>query len=78
MDFKFKYKDWLGEWKQKTKRGFERKKDALEFEADYKARFIQSADITLTALVENYMNDLTGNRKIDFTTAAKKNGYLKP
>lgn len=69
---KFKYKDWLGEWKQKTKRGFERKKDALEFEADYKARFIQSADITLTALVENYMNDLAGNRKIDFTTAAKK------
>ncbi|MBD5477856.1 MAG: site-specific integrase [Lachnospiraceae bacterium] len=69
---KFKYNDWLGEPRQKTKRGFERKKDALEFEADYKARFIQSADITLSALVENYMKDLAGNRKIDFTTAAKK------
>ncbi|MBD5538034.1 MAG: hypothetical protein HDQ99_20755 [Lachnospiraceae bacterium] len=44
----------------------------LGFEADYKARFIQSADITLSALAENYMKDLAGNRKIDFTTAAKK------
>jgi len=69
---KFKYKDWLGEWKQKTKRGFERKKDALEFEADYKARFIQSADIAFSALADNYMKDLVDNRKIDITTAAKK------
>ena len=44
----------------------------LEFEAGYKARLIRSAGIILSSLVENYMKDLADNRKIDFTTAAKK------
>lgn len=69
---KFKYKDWLGNNQQKTKRGFSRKKDALDYEADFKAKYIHSANIPFQALVDNYMEDLTGNHKISITTAARK------
>ena len=69
---KFKYKDWMGNRKQKTKRGFARKKDADQFEADFKAKYIHSANIPFKALVDNYMEDLTTNEKIDITTAARK------
>lgn len=69
---KFKYKDWMGERKQKTKRGFARKKDADQFEADFKAKYIHSANIPFKALVDNYIEDLTTNEKIDITTAARK------
>ena len=69
---KFKYKDWLGNNQQKTKRGFARKKDALDFEADFKAKYIHSANIPFQALVDNYMEDLTGNHKISITTAVRK------
>lgn len=69
---KFKYRDWRGEKRQKTKRGFERKKDALDFEAEFKATFVHSADIPFTALVKNYLGDLTKNHKIEITTAERK------
>lgn len=69
---KFKYKDWMGERRQKTKRGFARKKDAEQFEADFKARYIHSANIPFRTLTENYFEDLTINQKIDVTTAARK------
>lgn len=69
---KFKYKDWLGEWQQKTKRGFSKKKDALDYESEFKGRFTRSANIPLSSLVENYMDDLVSNKKIAITTAAKK------
>lgn len=44
---KFKYKDWLGNQQQKTKKGFERKKDALDFEADFKAKYILLCQYTV-------------------------------
>ena len=69
---KFKYKDWRGEKRQKTKRGFERKKDALDFETEFKATFVHSADIPFTALAKNYLSDLTKNHKIEITTAERK------
>lgn len=69
---KFKYRDWRGEKRQKTKRGFERKKDALDFEAEFKATLVHSADIPFTALVKNYLGDLTKNHKIEITTAERK------
>lgn len=74
---KFKYRNWLGEQQQKTKRGFSRKKDALDFEADFKAKYIHSADIPLGALVDNYMEDLVNNKKIDITTAVRKKRAFK-
>ena len=69
---KFKYKDWRGEKRQKRKRGFERKKDALDFETEFKATFVHSADIPFTALAKNYLSDLTKNHKIEITTAERK------
>ena len=69
---KFKYRDWMGEKKQKTKRGFSRKKDAELFEADFKARFVHSANIPFSSLAENYLEDLVSNKKIAVTTAARK------
>lgn len=69
---KFKYRDWLGERQQKTKRGFARKKDAQDFETDFKAKYVHSANIPFSALVDNYMEDLVSNKKIDITTAARK------
>lgn len=69
---KFKYRDWRGEKRQKTKRGFERKKDALDFEAEFKATLVHSVDIPFTALVKNYLGDLTKNHKIEITTAERK------
>ena len=35
---RFYYTDWKGARKQKKKRGFEKKKDALAYEADFMAR----------------------------------------
>ena len=69
---KFKYKDWLGKWQQKTKRGFSKKKEALDYEVEFKGRFTRSANIPFSSLVDNYMEDLISNKKIAVTTAAKK------
>ena len=69
---KFKYRNWLGEYKQKTKRGFVRKKDALDFEATFKANYIRSANIPFSALVDNYLGDFSDNRDIDITTVVRK------
>ena len=69
---KFKYKDWLGQSQQKTKRGFARKKDAQDYEIDFKAKYVHSANIPFSALVNNYLDDLIENRKIEVTTAERK------
>ena len=69
---RFKYRDWMGAKKQKVKRGFSKKKDADNFERDFKNRFVQSANITFAALTENYLSDLIDNKKIAITTAARK------
>ena len=74
---KFKYRNLLGEQQQKTKRGFSKKKDALDFEAEFKARFVRSADIPFEALADNYMDDLVNNKKIDITTAVRKKRAFK-
>ncbi|MFA9465324.1 MAG: tyrosine-type recombinase/integrase [Velocimicrobium sp.] len=74
---KFKYKNWLGDWKQKTKRGFSKKGDANKFEIDFKAKFVHSSDIAFSALVENYLADFVDNKKIDVTTAERKRGTFE-
>ena len=69
---KFKYKDRLGQRQQKTKRGFARKKDAQDYEVDFKAKYVHSANIPLHALVSNYLDDLGQNQKIAITTVERK------
>lgn len=73
---KFKYKNAAGEKKQKTKRGFERKKDADAWESTFKAQFIKSSDIPFDAFSIKYMDDLIQNEKIEVTTAARKQNMI--
>lgn len=48
------YKDWTGERKQKTKRGFKRKSDALEWERNFKLKQEHSLDMRFEDFVEIY------------------------
>ena len=52
---KFYYKDYAGQRKQKCKRGFQRKADALQFERDFLLRLAGSADISFKTLRESYI-----------------------
>lgn len=54
----FYYKDWMGERKQKRKRGFSTKKAAKDWEREFLNTFSKTSDIMFPALVENYMADL--------------------
>ena len=65
---KFKYKDWLGKTRQKCKRGFLKKKDALDYEMEFKSKYMHTPDIMFSALVDNYMRDMIDNKKIAVTT----------
>lgn len=62
------YKDWKGETKQKTKRGFQRKSDAQEWERAFKMKTNQSLDMYFEDFVDLYMNDMSQRMK--------RNAYL--
>lgn len=48
---KFYSKDWTGERKQIKRRGFETKKDALDFERNFKVREEYNLDMTFDELL---------------------------
>lgn len=54
----FRYTNWKGERKQKLKRGFTTKREALEWEREFLQQ--KSADLTMTfeAFVQVYINDM--------------------
>lgn len=52
---KFYYKDHTGQQKQKCKRGFSKKADALQFERDFLLHLSSTADITFKMLRESYI-----------------------
>ena len=54
---KFRYKDWLGETKACTKRGFTTKRDALQWEQDFKARAEGNIDMSFESFVKLYRED---------------------
>ena len=54
---KFRYIDWQGKNKQTTKRGFKTKKDALNYEHEYKTKAKERVDITVSRLAEKYLED---------------------
>ena len=54
---KFYYKDWQGNHKQKKKSGFERKKDALEWERSFLDKLAGSPDMAFSDMVELYLKD---------------------
>ena len=60
---KFYYTNWQGIKKQKWKRGFATKKEALGFERDFLEKQSANPDITFQNLYEIYMEDMTARLK---------------
>ena len=52
------YKDLTGERKQKTKRGFAKKSEALEWERNFKLKENQSISMNFQSFVDIYLTDL--------------------
>jgi len=67
----FYYTDWNGKRKLKKKRGFERKKDAQEFEREFLAKQERSCDMTFGSLWELYLDDMA-SRLRESTLLSKK------
>lgn len=60
---KFYYKDWQGKTKQKWKRGFRTKKDALQFEREFLCSRDTGPDMTFAHLYNLYMQDMSARLK---------------
>ena len=60
---KFYYTNWQGIKKQKWKRGFATKKEALGFERDFLEKQSANPDMTFQNLYEIYMEDMTASLK---------------
>lgn len=60
---KFRYKDWQGNRKETTKRGFQTKREAKEFEAEFIRKAQGTADMTMKSLAEIYLEDRKQNVK---------------
>lgn len=60
---KFYYTDWQGNNKQKWKRGFATKKEALAYERDFLEKQSANPDMTFKNLYELYMEDMTARLK---------------
>lgn len=53
-----RYKDWTGQNKQKCQRGFDARREALEWEAQFKLQKTADIDMTLEAFYELYEQDV--------------------
>ena len=53
-----RYLDWKGERKQKCKRGFETRKEAIEWERTFQQQNAADMDMTFEAFFELYANDI--------------------
>ena len=53
----FYYKDWKGEKKRTTKRGFTTKRDALEYERTFLNSITKQPTIEFKYMIEEYLQD---------------------
>lgn len=60
------YKDWTGKQKRKMKRGFKKQSEAKEWERDFLNQSKNSCDMTVSALYELYLADIS-TRVVDTT-----------
>ena len=60
---KFYCKDWTGENKQIKKRGFATKREALDYERNYKIRQENNLDMTLESLSMWIMTDCSSPQR---------------
>ena len=59
----FYYKDWQGNMKRKTKRGFYKKKDALDYERAFKQKQSNNLDMLFKDFVDVYKSDCLNRLK---------------
>lgn len=59
----FRYTDWMGQRKQKMKRGFRTKKEAVKFEKEFIASVSGDMDMTFASFIEVYFQDKSGELK---------------
>lgn len=69
---KFQYKDWTGNVKWVTKRGFATKREALQWERDFMLEKSGSLDMTFADFVKVYLQDRQHRIK-ESTTVTKEN-----
>ena len=55
---KFKYKNWMGETKYICKRGFQTKREAVEWETNFKLEKADDVNITFEDFVNRYKDDM--------------------
>ncbi len=67
----FYYKDWQGQRKGKTKRGFKTKREALEWEREFLQKSNANLEMKFEAFVDIYTNDIK-NRLKENTWLTKK------
>ena len=67
-----RYKDWTGTNKQKCQRGFSTRKEAIEWEAQFKLQQASDIDMTLEAFYELYEKDVKPKLKLN-TWLSKEN-----
>jgi integrase len=60
---KFRYTDWQGNRKETTKRGFSTKREAKEYEEEYRHKLEGTSDMTFQSLYEIYLADRQQNVK---------------
>lgn len=69
------YRDWTGQRKKKTKRGFKTKKAAAAWEVDFLRQMEGTPDMTLNAFFELYQRDL--EKKLRITTQRNKQQIIE-
>lgn len=77
---RFYYENWKGERKEKRKRGFATKAEALAYEHDFKKAAKLQVDITLGTLAEKYLQHYAVTRKASSlsVTSNRINKYILP
>lgn len=60
---KFNYTDWMGQKKQKMKRGFSKKKDAREWENQFIASRKYDNKTTIGTITDDYLEEITPRRR---------------
>mgnify|MGYP003294674072 CR=1 FL=1 len=70
-EVQFYYKDYRGVRKKKHKRGFKTKREALEWQEQFKVQQAKNLDMTFKAFVDLYYDDM-GSRLRESTMATKK------
>ena len=58
-----RYLDWKGERKQKCKRGFETRKEAVEWERTFQQQNAADMDMTFESFADIYKNDIDDYRE---------------